>query len=723
MNIITQLCAEMASREASDLFLSAGRRPYARIGGLLQEDTLTPAVTIAQIQEFVEQSFPSGTWKQLLDEKDMDMGITIPAAGRFRVNLSFQRGVAELSIRRVPSGAIDHRRLLIPDEVIAMADEPRGFILITGATGSGKSTTLAALLHHINSTARKHIVTIEDPIEFYHEDIQSLVSQREIGGDTHDFHSALKSVVRQNPDAIFIGEIRDHQTLQTAISAALTGHLVAATMHTMDVPQTLERILNYFPEDTREQVARDLAQTLLGIVSQRLVLRRDSNTRVAVFEFLRATPLARRLIATREITTIPDLIRAGASEGMTTFDRCIFKRLQDGLIERDEALQAASNKEALQLMMQGMETGIDTFRIYSADPDQGISIKKLLRDALHYHASDLLLTVGTAPTVRLDGELRPFDMPKLKPSDTKKLLFSILSYTQRADFEQNREIDFALAIKDDTIFDGQSVRFRVNGFYQKGAVAAAFRLIPTEIPTPEAIGLPPAVIQLCNRRQGLVLVTGPTGSGKSTTLAALISRINQTRPCHIITIEDPIEFVHEHVQALIEQREVHEDTLSFSNALKYVLRQDPDIILIGEMRDFETIGTALTAAETGHLVFATLHTNDVTQSVDRIVDVFPADRQNQIRSQLAACLEAVISQRLLKRADAPTGLISAFEVLRGTIAVRALIRDKKTHQLLATMEGSAKDGMVTMEKALSTLLQKGCITKEDFFAAIPNKFN
>ena len=713
----------MALNEASDLFLSVGRKPYARIGGELKEDALTPAITLAQVQEFIESAFPLGTWNQLQENKDLDMGMNLPGEGRFRVNLSFQRSEVSLAIRRVPSGAIDSKKLLIPDEVIAMADEARGLILVTGATGSGKSTTLAALLHHINLTAHKHIVTIEDPIEFYHEDIESLISQREIGGDTHDFHSALKSVVRQNPDAIFIGEIRDQQTLQTAISAALTGHLVAATMHTIDVPQTLERILNYFPEDYREQIARDLAQTLIGIVSQRLIPRKDSNARIAAFEFLRTTPLARRLIATREITTIPDLIRAGAAEGMTTFDRCIFSRLKDGLIEREEAMQAASNKEALQLMMQGMETGIETFRVYSADPDQGISIKKLLRDALHYHASDLILTVGTAPTIRLDGELRPFDMPKLKPSDTKKLLFSILSYSQRADFEQYREIDFALAIKDDSIFDGQSVRFRVNGFFQKGAVAAAFRLIPTEIPTPEAIGLPPSVIQLCARRQGLVLVTGPTGSGKSTTLASMISRINETRPCHVITVEDPIEFVHEHIQAIIEQREVHADTLSFANALKYVLRQDPDIILIGEMRDPETIATALTAAETGHLVFATLHTNDVTQSVDRIVDVFPSDRQNQIRAQLAACLEAIISQRLLKRIDQPSGRIAAFEVLMGTVAVRALIREKKTHQLLATMEGSTKDGMITMERALSTLLQQGKISKEDFFAAVPNKFN
>ena len=263
-------------------------------------------------------------------------------------------------------------------------------------------------------------------------------------------------------------------------------------------------------------------------------------------------------------------------------------------------------------------------------------------------------------------------------------------------------------------------RFRVNGFYQKGAIAAALRIIPTQIPSIEALGIPKAVANLSTRRQGLVLFVGPTGSGKSTSLAALLDRINTTRACHIITVEDPIEFVHNHKMALIEQREIHADTISFSNALKYVLRQDPDVILVGEMRDPETIATVLTAAETGHLVFATLHTNDVMQSVDRIIDVFPAERQNQIRSQLAACLEAIISQRLLPRKDQPKGRIAAFEVLLGTTAIRAMIRDKKTHQIAGMMETSASLGMITMERALRNLYEEGKISRDSYLALVPN---
>ena len=663
--------------------------------------------------------------------KDIDLGVSLPPLGRFRFNLSYQRGNVSMAIRRIPSGAVDAKKLLIPDVVFEMAEEQRGLILITGATGSGKSTTLAAMLHHINTHFHKHVVTIEDPIEFVHEDIQAVIDQREIGTDTNDFQTALRHVVRQNPDVIFLGEMRDLETVQTAINAAQTGHLVAATMHTMDVNQTLERIINYFPEDQQPQIAQDLSLVLIGIVSQRLIAKKDAVDRVAAFEVLRMTPLARRLrmtplarrlVANREIETIPEIIKAGYNEGMITFNRSILKLFQDDLITFETATAAASNKEEFILLAQGMETGIDTLRSYSADPDHGLSIKKLLRDAIHYGASDLILTNGSAPVIRIDGELCPFDMPTLTPADTQKLLYSVLSYTQRADFEENKEIDFALSVKGLDTGGGKKddYRFRVNGFYQKGAIAAALRIIPTQIPSIEALGIPKAVANLSTRRQGLVLFVGPTGSGKSTSLAALLDRINTTRACHIITVEDPIEFVHNHKMALIEQREIHADTISFSNALKYVLRQDPDVILVGEMRDPETIATVLTAAETGHLVFATLHTNDVMQSVDRIIDVFPAERQNQIRSQLAACLEAIISQRLLPRKDQPKGRIAAFEVLLGTTAIRAMIRDKKTHQIAGMMETSASLGMITMERALRNLYEEGKISRDSYLALVPN---
>ncbi|MGI6356921.1 MAG: PilT/PilU family type 4a pilus ATPase [Lentisphaerae bacterium] len=717
---IAALCLQMAEWQASDLFLSVGRIPSMRRAGEIAPTPGGTVLTDSDVEAFLSDHLPSGTAERLAQKLDLDLGVALGDGGRFRINLSYQRGRRSLAIRRIPSGALDYRKLLIPETVIRLADSLRGMIVVTGATGTGKTTTLACMLHYINTTMRKHVVTIEDPIEFTHEDQMAVISQREIGGDTRDFASALRHVVRQNPDIIFIGEMRDRETVQMAVSAAMTGHLVAATMHTVDVQQTVERILNYFPEDVRDQTAQDLSLVLRGIVSQRLLPRRDGQGRAPAFEIMVQTPLAQRLIAGRELDALPEVIRAGGNQGMISFNRSLLELYQQGIVSLEIAANAASHKDEFLLLAQGMETGIDTLRSYSGDPDQGLSIKKLLRDAIGYGASDLILTVDSPPVIRLDGALRSFDMPVLTAADTQKLLFSVLTFSQRADFESGRELDFALSVKGLEVKGGKDdYRFRVNGFYQKSNVAAAFRVIPSVIPSPESLGLPAALLRLTRRQQGLVLVTGPTGSGKSTTLAALLNVINRTRPCHIITIEDPIEFVHPHQVALVEQREIGSDTLSFANALKYVLRQDPDVILVGEMRDPETIATVLTAAETGHLVFATLHTNDVTQSVDRIIDVFPSERQNQVRSQLAACLEAIVSQRLMLRKGDQGGRIAAFEVLIGTTAVRAMIREKKTHQLKGMMETSAKDGMVTMERALRDLFEAGKITRETMLSMTP----
>ena len=287
----------------------------------------------------------------------------------------------------------------------------------------------------------------------------------------------------------------------------------------------------------------------------------------------------------------------------------------------------------------------------------------------------------------------------------RMLLHSIMSSRQRTIYELEREVDFSLALE-----NGQ--RFRVNAYFQKGQMAAAMRAIPVEIPDPGALHIPTSVLELADKPHGLLLIVGPTGSGKSTTMACLIDRINHNRSCRIITIEDPVEYTHRSVMATIDQREVYADTLSFSAALKYILRQDPDVVLVGEMRDLETIQSTLTAAETGHLVLATLHTNDAVQSIDRMIDVFPAHQQSQVRSQLAASLQAVISQRLLARGDG-NGRIAAFEVMIGTNAIRNLIRENKMHQALGVMEASKTEGMITMDRALADLLEQEMITEED----------
>lgn len=330
-----------------------------------------------------------------------------------------------------------------------------------------------------------------------------------------------------------------------------------------------------------------------------------------------------------------------------------------------------------------------------------IDMKSLFELVVVRNASDLLLTAGAPPLVRVNGELRATEYPELTPEDNKRLVYSILTDKQREYFEEKRELDMSIGVSG-------GHRFRVNVYMQKGCVTAAMRTIPEQIPALEELGLPKIVAKLAFRPQGLILVTGPTGHGKTTTQAAIIDLINSHKRCHILTVEDPIEYVHHHKKSVVDQREIGSDTLSFPSALKYVLRQDPDVILIGEMRDLETISSALTAAETGHLVIATLHTNDAIQTVDRIVDVFPSDQQQQIRMQLALSMLAVISQRLLPRANGK-GRVLACEILRNNSAVGNLIREAKTHQMYSVMETHSKDGMITLDASIKQLYLRGIV--------------
>jgi twitching motility protein PilT len=334
-----------------------------------------------------------------------------------------------------------------------------------------------------------------------------------------------------------------------------------------------------------------------------------------------------------------------------------------------------------------------------------LDFAEVLLEVISRRASDLHITAGAPPMVRVRGRLAPIDgFPVLTPTDTREIVYSILSNAQRQKFENNWQLDFAYQIPG-------TARFRVNAYFQRSAIGAAFRLIPFEVVPFESLGLPKVVSGFADKPRGLVLVTGPTGSGKSTTLASLIDLINASREEHIMTIEDPIEFLHQHKKCIVNQRELGSDAPSFSDALKAALRQDPDVILVGEMRDLETIGTAITAAETGHLVFATLHTQDTPQTVDRIIDVFPPEQQAQIRAQLSVCLQGIMTQMLLPTADG-AGRCVAAEILVPTPAVRNLIREGKSHQIYSVLQTGGSHGMQTMDAALSQLLRSGKVTRQ-----------
>ncbi|MCA9757016.1 MAG: type IV pilus twitching motility protein PilT [Candidatus Eisenbacteria bacterium] len=342
-----------------------------------------------------------------------------------------------------------------------------------------------------------------------------------------------------------------------------------------------------------------------------------------------------------------------------------------------------------------------------------ITLHKLLEDVVKMGGSDLHLTAGVPPMFRVDGKVSPTEHEPLTPDATENMVYSVLREDQKKRFEQNRELDLSFGVKG-------LCRFRMNVFMQRGVVAAAIRQIPYTIPEFDALGLPRAVKEFADHPHGLVLVTGPTGSGKSTTLAALIDRINTNRSGHIITIEDPIEYIHQHKTCIVNQREVNADTKSFPEALKYVLRQDPDVILIGEMRDLETIQAALTIAETGHLVFATLHTNSTFESINRIVDVFPASQQKQILAQLAFVLKGVITQQLIVKRGGK-GRTNVSEVLVCTPAISAVIREGKTHQIYSLMQAGTKYGMQTMNQGLFNTVTKRLITVDNALGHSPNR--
>lgn len=338
-----------------------------------------------------------------------------------------------------------------------------------------------------------------------------------------------------------------------------------------------------------------------------------------------------------------------------------------------------------------------------------IGLEDLLKAAAKSGASDLHITVGLPPMLRVTGKLSPIDeLKSLTADDTERLVMSMISEDNKQVFDDEGHVDFSLGIPG-------IGRFRVNAYKQRGTCGAAIRVIPFDVPNLRDLGLPQSIEAFVDKPRGFVVVTGPTGSGKSTTLAALVELINSKRNCHVMTIEDPIEYLHKHKKAIVNQREIGEDAKSFPSALRAALREDPDVILVGEMRDLETMATAITAAETGHLVLATLHTGDAVQTIDRIIDVFPEYQQRQVRVQLAGTLEAVIAQQLIPKKD-KSGRVPAVEIMVGTPAVKTLIREGKTHQLRSLIQTGARFGMQTMEQSLRSWVEQGVVSEEDALA-------
>jgi twitching motility protein PilT len=570
-----------------------------------------------------------------------------------------------------------------------------GLILITGGRGSGRSFTSGAFLQAVLSQRLAYVMTLQDRIRFLYEGFASPVYQQELGTDFESWEAGFGLVNRRSPEVILVDEVYGKETAEAVIAWALEGKLVVATYHAGDVVTALERLIGMFAEQDRARRAEELSLVLRAATCQRLVPGLDGGRHVAL-EFLQNVPDIAPHIAGRQFDVLRDRLAAAKEQERVSFGTSLARLVKEQLISREIGLSQAPREEEFLRALEGRPSRTAVYPW---------NLRLLLQMARETAASDIHLSVKRPPIFRVDGHLERLNLPTLDSSAIEKMLRSVMTSAQWATLEKEREFDGSLSLDDGT-------RFRLNVFFQKEFPAAALRLIPYRIPDAETLGIPDALLRLAFRPQGLLLITGPTGSGKTTSVACLVDAINRGRACHIITVEDPIEYYHDSHSSTIDQRQVESDTLSFKSALKYALRQDPDVLVVGEMRDTETIQSALTAAETGHLVLATLHTNDACQTVDRIVDVFPPHQQSQIRQQVAASLLAVVSQRLLPRSDG-NGRVAAFELMVATPAIRNLIREGKTHQIPNVIATSTSTGMRTLEKSLTELYRSGLVSYEE----------
>ena len=703
--------ASLIRPEVSDIFITSGKVPCFRVNGEIVYAEDVPAVEAAAVDAWRNGVLDDAMRAEYLASGGVDAAVKL-GDKRCRVNFMSTLSGPALVLRPISEGGeLDFAGLGLPAEQLTkLCSGTRGIIFFVGGTGSGKTTSMNAMVNYLNRNYRRHILTLEDPIEYIHEDRRSLITQREVRNG--DFGAALRNAVRENPDVIVLGEMRDRESVRAALNAALTGHLVLTTAHCTDCVALPERLLSFFEESERRRIAADLALSLEAVIAQRLLHGVDGRMVPAV-ELMLGTPIVRKNVEQCAFDALALALADGGRNGMIAFNTSLCRLADSGAVSKQTALEASDDPDELELRFSGIRSGgIGSGAESSAQRVTDLTMNDLFYSAVRMKASDLVLSHNIPPMLRIHGEMMAMDLPPLSAGDIRRLLFSIIDKRRRAIFEERRELDLSLSVPVKTADGDIPCRFRINAFFQRGVPALVARVLEECIPLPNYLGIPSVMLKLMRRRQGLILVTGPTGSGKSTTLASLLEFVNRRRRAHIITIEDPIEFVYTNDQSVIEQREVHSDTLSFAEALRSVLRQAPDIIMVGELRDNETIAAALTAAETGHLVLGTIHTNSAAQTVDRVIDSFPQNMQNQIRQQFASSLLAVVSQRLLKRADG-NGRVAAFEVMIGTTPIRALIREARGHQIEGAMETGWTDGMQTMRHVLENMVAQGIVTAEE----------
>ena len=522
-NFLSELLSIIINSKVSDVFLTAGKSIYVRESGSLKEYKQY-TISASDIDNFRKSTISEEMEKNYSKSGAVDCAFILPQSNqRCRLNFFEAEAGPTVVIRPIKDGnSITFEGLRLPLLLKEMVKQSRGIILVTGATGSGKSSTMAAMINEINTTQSKHILTIEDPIEFVYDNKKSLVSQREVLKHTESFPEAIRNAMRENPDVIVIGEMRDAETMQSALSAALTGHLVITTVHTSNAVLALERLISMVAEDHREQLAIDLSLAMVGIISQRLLPTVDNSGVVPALEILQGTPLVCKMIAERKFNDLEQTLRESTGQGMITFARSIYKLYESGIISRGTAFNYVDNPDEFRLLLQGMESGVGAFQCHYGERNEAnenaIDMATLLRSAVKLKSSDLILSVNASPSVRLNGIIQAMDLPLLGPLDTQRLLYSVINSHQRVIFEEKRELDFALAVSLNLTREPGAekvYRFRLNAFYQRGNIGLVARVINSEIPSVKQLRLPNILTELVSYKQGLILVTGPTGSGKS----------------------------------------------------------------------------------------------------------------------------------------------------------------------------------------------------------------
>ena len=549
---VAQLLAFAVKNNASDLHLSAGVPPMIRVDGDMKRINM-PALSHKEVHGMVYDIMNDKQRKNFEEFFETDFSFEIPKLARFRVNAFNQNRGAGAVFRNIPSTILSLDELAAPKIFRDLCMLPRGLVLVTGPTGSGKSTTLAGMVNHCNDNRPDHIITIEDPIEFVHESKRCLMNQREVHRDTLGFSEALRSALREDPDVVLVGEMRDLETIRLALTAAETGHLVFGTLHTSSAAKTIDRVVDVFPAQEKEMVRAMLSESLRAVISQTL-LKRNGGGRIAAHEIMIGTPAIRNLIREGKIAQMYSAIQTGAQQGMQTLDQCLAELVTKGVVSKEEARYKASNKDACKGSM---------------DREQGIKLMQdLLRRVVEKKASDLFITAGFPPAIKIDGEVRPQSERALTAEQSAVLVRSIMNDRQTKEFDATKECNFAIA-------PPGIGRFRVNTFVQQGNTGCVIRLINSKIPTLEELELPPVLKEVVLSKRGLVIMVGGTGSGKSTSLAAMVGYRNEKTRGHIVTIEDPVEYVHQHKGCVITHREVGVDTDNWHAALKNTLRQAP----------------------------------------------------------------------------------------------------------------------------------------------------